>query len=107
MVHHIQQRRETAIVIVATFVWRTHKDTVFAHEDSRKIHRRVNAVRRAIGLKTIDADLRRRVQIPAGLSPQRLDVTVIAFCFATEQLVSTFSSGGVKIDTGAGATATA
>src|ERR1051326_5405020 len=78
VIHHIQQRREAPVVIVPTLIRRTHKPTVLTNEDAGQVHRLVNIIRSAISLETIDANFRRRVQVPARLGPQWLNVAGIA-----------------------------
>jgi hypothetical protein len=46
-------------------------------------------VGRPAGLKAIDSNFGRHMQIPTGIGPERFDVAVVAFGFAAEQVVST------------------
>jgi hypothetical protein len=47
----------------------------------------VAQVRGAIGLEAVDADLGRRVQVPARLGPERFHVAVVALGLSAEQRV--------------------
>src|ERR1051325_6575402 len=85
-------------MIETTLVCRVHEQTILTHENAGQVHRLVNVVRRSIGLETVDADLRGRVQVPSRFGPQWLDVTGIAVCFATEEFVSARRCGRIKIN---------
>src|SRR5262249_57795665 len=62
-------------------------------EDRRDRRRARPLVRRSIRLKRIDADFAWQVQVPTGVGPDRLDVTVVAARFATEQIVAALRGG--------------
>jgi hypothetical protein len=51
VVDDIEQRREAAIVVVATLVGRAHEQAFLAHEQSVEAHRLVDVIGRAIGLE--------------------------------------------------------
>src|SRR5215208_3964641 len=97
MVHYIQQRLESSIVVVPPLVCGVHEQTIFADENACQVHRLINTVGRSVRLETIDADFRRRVQVPTRFSPKRLNVAVVALCFSAEELVSTFGGRNVKV----------
>src|SRR5215475_14072925 len=77
VIDHIQQSRKSSVVIEAAFVRRLHEQAVLADEEAGEVHCFVNTIRSAVGLKTIDANLGRRVQVPTRLSPKWLDMTVV------------------------------
>ena len=77
------------------------EEAVLAHEDAGQVHRLVRVIRRTIGLEAVDADLRRLVEIPSGLGPQRLDVAVVALRLAAEELVAALGRRLVEIDAAA------
>ena len=49
----------------------------------------------AVGLEIVDTHFGGRVEIPAGVRPQRLDVTAVAFGPSAEQLVASGRRCGV------------
>src|SRR4029079_7081578 len=100
VVHHVQERRESSVMIETSLVCGTHEETILTHEDAGQIHRLVHAIRSAVGLETIDADLRWCVQVPTWLRPKRLHVTIVALRLTTKQLVSTFRSCDIEVYAG-------
>src|ERR1051325_1053593 len=98
VVHNIKQRREAPVVIIASLVCGTHEQTILTHKDPRKIHSLVNTVRRAIRFETVDADLRRGVQVPTRLGPKRLDVTIVAPRFTAKEFIAAFSRLDVEVN---------
>src|ERR1043165_5649959 len=85
-------------MIVPPFVGPAHEQTILPHEDPCEVHRLVDTVRRSISLETIDADLGRRVEIPTGLRPQRLDVTVVTSGLAAEEFITPSRRCGIEVD---------
>jgi len=57
-------------------------------KDRADRRRAIPPVRRSIRLKRVDADLGRRVQVPARFGPDWFDMTVVAAGFAAEQLIA-------------------
>src|SRR5689334_18130903 len=89
-------------MIVTSLVGGIHKQTILTHENAGQIHCLVNTIRSSISLKTIDADLRWRVQVPAWFRPQWLDMAVVAFRFSAKQLISTFRGRNIEVHSGFG-----
>ena len=87
MIHNIQQRGKTAIVIEAAFGM--CPQTV---ERSGAIP----TVRRAIGLKIVNADIRSQVHVPSRLGRQRLDMATAALAFAIENFFAARGSRMIK-----------
>src|SRR5262249_40090537 len=83
-----RQRWKTTIVVEPSL-----------HMREQRANRRcaIAEIRRAVGLKRVNAHLIRLVEVPAGIGPQRFDVTVVASRLAAEQFVS--SSGRGLIET--------
>ena len=47
-------------------------------------------------MEAVDADFTRHVKVPARVAPKRLDVAVIAFGFAAEELVAASCCGWIE-----------
>ena len=56
----------------------------------------IAVIRGAIRLKAVDADFTGRVKVPARVAPKRLNVTVIAFGFAAEELIAASCCGWIE-----------
>src|SRR5215213_972811 len=89
-------------MIIASLVCGIHEETILAYKDAGQIHRLVHAIRSAVGLETIDADLRWCVQVPTWLRPQWLHMTIVALRFTAKQLVSTFGCCDIEVHAGFG-----
>src|SRR5215471_4156077 len=87
MLHHIKQGGETAIMIETAF--RMCPKTV---ERSGAIA----AVRRAIGLKIVNANIRRQMHVPTRLGHQWRHMARAALCFAAEERAAPRSCRLVK-----------
>jgi hypothetical protein len=86
VVDHVDERGETTIMVEAALLVRPQ-----ASERRRAVH----AGRRAIGLEGIDADLRRRMQVVAGLGEERRDVAARALGRSIEECLAALECGFV------------
>src|SRR5512133_1034983 len=99
VVDDISQRGEAAIVVETSLVGRVHEQPALTYKDASQVHRLVDIIGCPVGLEGINANIRSRVQVPARLSPERLDMAGDALRFAAEELIAAGSSVGVEIDT--------
>lgn len=81
MVDYLGQRCKPAIMVEASLLM---------GEQSGKRRCPVNPIRRAVGLKTVDAHIRRRMRVSSGLGKQRRDVAPGALRLGVEEHFAAF-----------------
>ena len=87
MIHDMTERGETPVVVKAAL--RVREEVA----DGRSA---VVVIGGTVGLKTVDAHLRRGVHVPTGVGPERFDVTAVAFRFAAKQSIAALRGPRVK-----------
>ena len=103
MIDDVKKSGKTTVMIEPSLILRKHEQTAFADENGSEILCLVDVVRCAVGFELVDADLTGFVEIPAGLCPQRFDMTFVTTSRAVaEKLVPAGGAHRIKIDSGLG-----
>ena len=87
MIYDVKQSRKTAIVIKPAF-----------GVCPKAVQRcgAIAAIWRTVGLKIVNADIRRQMHVPSWLSHQRLGMATAALTFAVEHFLAACGGGAIK-----------